>query len=86
MGNPEQRPVQVGLTLLAVLLMALPLLAACDGDSGTAPECDSEPEVMTTADGVQFVRTPNACFQNLSGFPYEARYLEYRWPAPGLRG
>lgn len=66
----------MGLTALAVLLMALPVLAACGGDEGTAPECDSEPEVMTTADGVQFVRTPEACFQNLPGFPYEARYLE----------
>jgi haloalkane dehalogenase len=72
----QRRPVLVGLIALAVLLTALPLLAACDGDDGTAVECNSEAEVMTTDDGVQFVRTPDACFQNLPGFPYEARYLE----------
>ena len=31
---------------------------------------------MTTEDGVQFVRTPDACFENLPGFPYEAKYVE----------
>lgn len=31
---------------------------------------------MTTEGGVQFVRTPDACFENLPGFPYEARYVE----------
>lgn len=65
-----------GLSALAILLAALPLLAACGGDDGTPLECDSEPEVMTTEDGVQFVRTPDACFQNLPGFPYEAKYVE----------
>ena len=31
---------------------------------------------MTTTDGVQFVRTPDACFQNLPDFPYKAKYVE----------
>jgi haloalkane dehalogenase len=72
----HRRPGPVGLIALAVLLMSLPLLPACGGDDGTSPECDSEPEIMTTADGVEFVRTPDACFQNLPGFPYEAKYVE----------
>jgi haloalkane dehalogenase len=72
----HKRPVPAGLIALAVLLMSLPLLPACDGDDGVILACDSEPEIMTTADGVQFVRTPDACFQDLPGFPYEARYVE----------
>ncbi len=31
---------------------------------------------MTTEDGVQFVRTPDACFEDLPDFPYEAKYVE----------
>jgi haloalkane dehalogenase len=46
------------------------------GQDGTAQECYSEPEIMTTEDGIQFVRTPDACFEDLPGFPYEAKYVE----------
>jgi pimeloyl-ACP methyl ester carboxylesterase len=31
---------------------------------------------MTTASGVQFVRTPDACFAELPGWPYAPRYVE----------
>ncbi|MEO1668412.1 MAG: haloalkane dehalogenase [Chloroflexota bacterium] len=31
---------------------------------------------MTTADGVDFVRTPDACFENLPDWSYEAQYVE----------
>lgn len=52
------------------------------GDDGTTDqdgkvqECYSEPEIMTTEDGIQFVRTPDACFEDLPDFPYEARYVD----------
>jgi haloalkane dehalogenase len=36
----------------------------------------SAPKIMTTADGVQFVRTPDACFEDPPDFPYEERYVE----------
>jgi haloalkane dehalogenase len=62
----------VGLALVVAMALAI----GCDGDDATRPQCDSEPKIMTTADGVQFVRTPDACFQNLPGFPYEAKYVE----------
>ncbi len=39
-------------------------------------DCDIEPIVLTTTDGVQFVRTPPSCFENLPDFPYEAKYVE----------
>ncbi len=33
-------------------------------------------EILRTADGREFVRTPDACFGNLPGFPFEAHYVE----------
>jgi len=38
--------------------------------------CFAELEVMTTADGVEFVRTPDACFENLPDWDYNAQYVE----------
>ena len=38
--------------------------------------CDNEPEAMTTAAGVDFVRTPDACFDGLPDWPYEPHYVE----------
>ncbi len=38
--------------------------------------CDAEPEVMSTAAGVDFVRTPDACFDGLPDWPYEPHYVE----------
>ncbi|GAB5501340.1 MAG: haloalkane dehalogenase [Pseudohongiellaceae bacterium] len=38
--------------------------------------CFEAPQVMETADGVEFVRTPPACFSNLPGFPYRLRTVE----------
>lgn len=37
--------------------------------------CDSAPEFMTTSAGVEFVRTPDSCFDALPDFPYEAKYV-----------
>ena len=38
--------------------------------------CDAAPEILTTETGVEFVRTPDSCFNDLPGWPYEARYVE----------
>lgn len=38
--------------------------------------CNVELEVMTTDDGVEFVRTPDACFENLPDWDYDAQYVE----------
>jgi haloalkane dehalogenase len=38
--------------------------------------CAVEPEVKTTAAGVKFLRTPDACFEGLPGWNYEAKYVE----------
>jgi pimeloyl-ACP methyl ester carboxylesterase len=47
-----------------------------DATLDEAVPCDADPEVMTTADGVDFVRTPDACFESLPDWPYESRYVE----------
>jgi pimeloyl-ACP methyl ester carboxylesterase len=53
-------------------------LAGCTDDGGTSDvrACDSEPEILKTADGVEFVRTPDSCFSGLPNWPYEPKYVE----------
>ncbi|MGE4649996.1 MAG: haloalkane dehalogenase [Myxococcota bacterium] len=55
----------------------------CDRNGGTdgAAEaieraCDADPEIITTADGVEFVRTPDSCFESLVDWPHEPQYVE----------
>ena len=38
--------------------------------------CDDEPFLRTTADGLEFVRTPDSCFEDLAAWPYQTRYVE----------
>ena len=64
--------------LAAVLLAALVGLEPAEGYA-QAPGCqlpDDEVEVHTTAAGIEFVRTPDACFELLDGYDYEPNYLE----------
>jgi hypothetical protein len=42
----------------------------------TTMDCDAEPIVRTTADGIDFLRTPDARFADLVDWPFEARYVE----------
>jgi pimeloyl-ACP methyl ester carboxylesterase len=42
----------------------------------TGDACFVEPEILTTDAGVEFVRTPDACFENLPDWPYEPQYIE----------
>jgi haloalkane dehalogenase len=39
-------------------------------------ECDAEPIIRTTNEGVEFVRTPSGCFDGLAGFAYELKHVE----------
>ncbi len=55
--------------------------SGADGVDGGAPDggspaCDSEPVLRTTSAGVEFVRTPDSCFESLPGWDYEPRYVE----------
>lgn len=38
--------------------------------------CAVEPEILMTEDGVEFVRTPDVCFENLPDWDYEPQYIE----------
>jgi haloalkane dehalogenase len=44
--------------------------------AATPGPCDGEPVVLTTNGGVDFVRTPDSCFDNLEDWPYEPKYFE----------
>ncbi|MCP4543486.1 MAG: alpha/beta fold hydrolase [Chloroflexi bacterium] len=47
------------------------------GAVGPAPCLENvEVEIMKTEAGVEFVRTPDACFENLLDWPYEPKYVE----------
>jgi haloalkane dehalogenase len=55
--------------------------AGCaDTASSSAPQeqldCDAEPIIRTTADGVEFVRTPTGCFEDLPNFNYDLKSVE----------
>lgn len=72
--------------------IALVIMAACSADPSdedatvaepvhepthdVAVPCDADPEVLTTGGGVDFVRTPDACFEGLPDWPYEPQYVE----------
>lgn len=56
-----------------VALLALSLSGAAAQET---PDCTADLPVMTTPAGVDFVRTPDACFENLPDWPYEAQYVE----------
>ncbi|MEO0435448.1 MAG: haloalkane dehalogenase [Pseudomonadota bacterium] len=46
------------------------------GVGGATLACDAPVERMLSTSGVEFVRTPDSCFESLVDFPQEARYLE----------
>lgn len=50
--------------------------AAPDDEAAPEQGCFDEPELMTTADGVEFVRTPDSCFEDLPDWDYESKYVE----------
>ncbi|NNC75522.1 MAG: alpha/beta fold hydrolase [Acidimicrobiia bacterium] len=63
-----------------LILAVLATLGGCNDDgTGSTTEalaCDAEPEVMTTSAGVDFVRTPDACFEDLPDWPYAPQYVD----------
>ena len=62
--------------IVGLLALSIFLTLASAKASAQAQPCHGDLEVMTNADGVEFVRTPDACFDDLPDWPYEARYLE----------
>ncbi len=60
--------------ILTVLLLCISSLSATAHAQDSL--CFAELEVQTTSSGVEFVRTPDACFENLPDWDYEPKYLE----------
>ena len=81
MPRPKQTLILTGLLLLF-------LLAGCsndsDNESHTVEEevqapcniAEEDIQVNTTATNIEFVRTPDACFDNLDGYPFTPNYVE----------
>lgn len=60
----------------ALSVLACAALAGCGGGGASAPlPCDAAPEIRRADGGIEFVRTPDSCFAELPGWPYEARYV-----------
>ncbi|NDJ61609.1 MAG: alpha/beta fold hydrolase [Chloroflexi bacterium] len=57
--------------IITLLSLALGVASAQPTD-----DCAVEPDIMTTESGVEFVRTPDACFENLPDWDYEPQYVE----------
>lgn len=67
----------VGLLLVVIIGASGCSDNAATTDSGQASlACDAEPVIMTTNDGVEFVRTPDSCFDSLPDWPYTPEYVE----------
>lgn len=67
------------IVVLLILLIAGGLLIFRHFQAQPLPlsaECAVEPKILTTDDGVEFVRTPDVCFENLPDWDYEPHYLE----------
>lgn len=52
--------------------------AAADGalDAATLSACEADPILRTTDEGVEYVRTPDECFEGLVDWPYAPQYVE----------
>jgi haloalkane dehalogenase len=56
----------------------LPDVALSDLGSpdAAAPACDSKPVLRKTTAGVEFVRTPESCFDKIPNFPFKPKHVE----------
>ena len=61
---------------LAMLCALVITSCSSDPDAEIDRECDAEPIVQSTSDGVEFVRTPSRCFEELPDFDYELKSVE----------
>ena len=76
--------------ILALLLAAFALvmcvaLSSCSDDEESSRSSDAEPVIMTTSAGVEFVRTPDSCFEWLPGLAVRTQVRGDRRTAPGVR-
>lgn len=64
----------LALTFIGILIIALVGFAFSPPEAACLDGVDIE--IMTTESGVEFVRTPEECFDDLTDWPYEAQYVE----------
>lgn len=64
----------LALTFVGILIVALVGFAFSPPEAACLDDVDIE--IMTTTSGVEFVRTPEECFDDLTDWPYEAQYVE----------
>lgn len=62
--------------ILGLVALVVLLALAAGAVSSQDDLCAAELESMTTDGGVEFVRTPDACFENLPDWPYAPQYVE----------
>jgi haloalkane dehalogenase len=76
--HPSISPRALILTLACVIASSTAACAESSSSSGPQQqvECDAEPIIRTTEDGVEFVRTPSGCLEDLQGFPYELKSVD----------
>ena len=59
-----------------LILVNLPVYNSLSIELNESAIGDSKLEILTTFNGVEFVRTPDSFFENLPDWPYEAKYVE----------
>ena len=63
---------------VVIFLSIALLMVSCQDDDymDVSPEEETEVEILTTAGGIEFVRTPEAQFENLPDWHYDNKYVE----------
>jgi len=82
--NRAHRPVErlnhLRVLWLCVAYAVASTLGCGDTSSSSGPpeqlDCDADPIIRTTDQGVEFVRTPTGCFEDLPAFGYELKSVE----------
>jgi len=82
--KPVPAPVERSSHLQVLALSLACVLASTTGCADTSSsssaqqqvDCDADPLVRTTDEGIEFVRTPSGCFQDLPGFPHELKSVD----------
>ena len=67
------------ISFAGIILLVIAFVMTGGGTSNNFSEFpldDSELEVLTTQDGVEYVRTPDEYFEDLQDWPYEVKYVE----------
>jgi pimeloyl-ACP methyl ester carboxylesterase len=69
--------VKISRIFIATLLMSSVLFAACDKDEDVITNPDNtDVEILVTATGIEYVRTPEEHFQNLPNWSYPYQFVE----------